>query len=171
MVRVLNMKLGFAAALVAMMILCAQVAAAQQWVEVKSTAHKFAALFPQQPTESARSDNVKQSFFLLDLGTRTFLISVVDLPRAPTPDAAYWTTRVNDYAKGSNTKVKSSQPRKLAGHPGFEAVTFDESGNQYHLIDMFIVGTKLYLLVSVGPKGHETGADASRFRDSFRLLK
>jgi len=36
---------------------------------------------------------------------------------------------------------------------------------------MFIVGTKLYLLVSVGPKGHETGADASRFRDSFRLLK
>jgi predicted Zn-dependent protease len=31
-------------------------------------------------------------------------------------------------------------------------------------------GDRIYMLVTAGPKGHATGGDATRFRDSFRLL-
>jgi len=49
-------------------------------------------------------------------------------------------------------------------------VTEDPKHDRYHLIDVLAAGTRAYLLISVGPKGHEASTDAKRFRDSFNLI-
>jgi predicted Zn-dependent protease len=58
----------------------------------------------------------------------------------------------------------------IAGYPGFEAISDDKKGKLSHLINVVPSGDRIYMLVTAGPKGHATGDDAKRFRDSFRLL-
>jgi len=38
------------------------------------------------------------------------------------------------------------------------------------LADLIADADRVYLIASIGPKGHESSADAKRFRDSFKLL-
>jgi hypothetical protein len=72
--------------------------------------------------------------------------------------------------KGSSSTLRTQQPRTIAGQSGVEAVSDDDQNNMHHLIDIVIANGRVYIVVSAGPKGHETGADAMRFRDSFALI-
>ena len=51
-----------------------------------------------------------------------------------------------------------------------EAVTEDVAHDRYHLVDVLASGTRVYLVASEGPKGHDTSAEAKRFLGSFKLL-
>jgi hypothetical protein len=135
-----------------------------QWVELSSPQYGFAALFPIAPKESEVSAN--QHNFLADLGDRAYIISVLD----NVASSQDWTKLVEAYARGSNSKVRSQNPATVVGHAGVEAITDGDSDNLTSLVDLALVGNRLYQIVSVGPKGHETSADAFRFRDSFRLV-
>jgi predicted Zn-dependent protease len=77
---------------------------------------------------------------------------------------------VNAYAKGSESRLRKRGPATIAGRSGFEAIADDGKSKLSHLIDVVPAGDRIYMLVTAGPKGHATGDDAGRFRDSFRLL-
>jgi hypothetical protein len=137
----------------------------EKWTEFSSPKYGFAALFPKTPAESPVGPN--QRNFLNDLGNTAYFVSVLE-KAAPNQN---WQKLVEAYAKGSGGKVKTQRPATLAGRPGVEAITEDEANNISSLVYMIVVGNRLYQVVSAGPKGHETSADAYRFRDSFRLLR
>lgn len=146
--------------------------AQEQWAEFSSPQYGFAGLFPKTPTEQG-SPNANQRSFLTDLGNIAYIVSVVDLPPAnapANPDAAYFGRLVEAYASGSGSKVRTQRPATLVGHSGVEAITDDTEHNLYWLVNLTLVGNRLYMVISGGPKGHEASPDAYRFRDSFRLL-
>ncbi len=137
----------------------------EKWTELNSPKFGFAALFPKAPAESPVSPT--QRNFLTDLGHTAYLVSVVEKAAAKQD----WQKLVELYAKGSGSKVRTQRPATLAGHPGVEAITDDEANSVSSLVAMTVVGNRLYQIVSAGPKGHETSANAYRFRNSFRLLR
>lgn len=161
-------------------VLACNAYAQDQWVEYRSPEMGFAALFPQAPkiaSERRQSNDKKitytQNSFTVDLGTRAFIIMMFDYPAGTlprNPDEKYWTGRAQDFATGSGTVVRRQNLITLAGRGGVEAVTSNDAQNFYYLLDMTLLGDRLYALVSGGAKGHESSTDAIRFRDSFRLI-
>jgi hypothetical protein len=137
----------------------------EKWTDFNSPKYGFAAQFPKAPAESPVGPN--QRNFLTDLGDTAYLVSVVEKAAAKQD----WQKLVELYAKGSGSKVRTQRPATIVGHAGVEAITDDEANNVSSLVYMTVVGNRLYQIVSAGPKGHETSADANRFRDSFRILR
>jgi hypothetical protein len=137
----------------------------EKWTAFSTSKYGFTALFPRAPAESPVGPN--QRNFLNNLGNTAYFVSVLE--KAATNQN--WQKLVEAYARGSGGKVRTQRPATLAGHPGVEAITDDEANNISSLVHMIVVGNRLYQVVSAGPKGHETSADAYRFRDSFRLLR
>jgi hypothetical protein len=76
---------------------------------------------------------------------------------------------VERFAAGSHAMLREDYLATVAGLPGFEAILDDWSDDLHHLVDLVQVGNRLFMIGSSGPKGHESGVDAIRFRDSFRL--
>ena len=46
-----------------------------------------------------------------------------------------------------------------------------DDGNSAHRVQIMASGDRIYMVIYVGPKGQENSADATRFRNSFKLLK
>ena len=157
----------------------AQSAAAEQpqWTEFRSPERGFAVTFPGAPKSASApvegQNPLLQYDFQVSLGEDTvYSVVVFEYPagKGPSPDNDTYVKLVNAYAKGSESRLRKRGTATIAGYPGFEAISDDKKGKLSHLIDVVPSGDRIYMLVTAGPKGHATGDDATRFRDSFRLL-
>jgi hypothetical protein len=150
-----------------------------QWTEFQSPERGFAISFPGTPKVTSApvegQNPLLQHDFQVSVGEDTvYTVVVFEYPagKAPNPpDTDYYVKLVNAYAKGSESRLRKRGPATVAGRPGFEAIADDGKGKLNHLVDVVPVGDRIYMLVTAGPKGHATGDDAERFRDSFRLLE
>ncbi len=156
-----------------------QTAAAEepQWTEFQSTERGFAVTFPGLPKAASApvegQNPLLQYDFQVSLGEDTvYSVVVFEYPpgKGPDPDNDTYVKLVNAYAKGSESRLRKRGAATIAGYPGFEAIADDKKGKLSHLIDVVPSGDRIYMLVTAGPKGHATGDEAKRFRDSFRLL-
>jgi len=151
----------------------------EQWTEFQSPERGFAVSFPGTPKVTSApvegQNPLLQHDFQVSVGEDTvYTVVVFEYPagKAPNPpDTDYYVKLVNAYAKGSESRLRKRGPATVAGRPGFEAIADDGKGKLNHLVDVVPVGDRIYMLVTAGPKGHATGDDAERFRDSFRLLE
>lgn len=157
----------------------AQSAAAEQpqWTEFRSPERGFAVTFPGTPKSASApvegQNPLLQYDFQASLGEDTvYSVVVFEYPsgKGPNPDNDTYVKLVNAYAKGSESRLRNRGTATIAGYPGFEAISDDKKGKLSHLINVVPSGDRIYMLVTAGPKGHATGDDAKRFRDSFRLL-
>jgi hypothetical protein len=152
----------------------ASVGAQDQWREFRSDSDGFSILLPETPTISARrigTSQATQTMFLIERGRNAYLVSVIQLAKGTGPkkrDSAYFQGLLKNYAEGSKTTTRSSRMTTLAGQPTMEAIT--DAAEAAHLVDLTAVGDRVFMLVYVGPKGEETGPNALRFRDSFKLV-
>ncbi|MGE5538276.1 MAG: hypothetical protein ACM30I_06645 [Gemmatimonas sp.] len=151
--------------------------AADAWSELWVPEPGFVVEFPAQPTFATRpvpwNSEGRQQYWALERGGRMFVVSVVEMPPTttpPVPTIDYYGRVIERYAAGSHAMLREDYPATVAGLPGFEALLDDWNDNVHHLLDVVQVGNRLYMIGSAGPKGHEAGPDAIRFRDSFRLL-
>ncbi|MET0381556.1 MAG: hypothetical protein ABWZ94_06625 [Methyloceanibacter sp.] len=147
------------------------------WVEFQSPERGFAVTFPGTPKFASApvegQNPLLQYDFQVSLGEETvYSVVVFEYPqgKGPSPDNDTYVKLVNAYAKGSETRLRKRGAATIAGYSGFEAISDDRKGKLSHLIDVVPSGDRIYVLVTAGPKGHATGDDATRFRDSFRLL-
>ena len=148
-----------------------------QWTEFQSTERGFAISFPGTPkttTAPVEGQNpLLQYDFQVSLGEDTvYSVVVFEYPagKGPSADTEAYLKLVNAYAKGSESRLRKRGPATVAGRSGFEAIADDGKSKLSHLIDVVPAGDRIYMLATAGPKGHATGDDAQRFRDSFRLL-
>ena len=153
-------------------------AADLQWSPFRSPEHGFAVDFPGVPTPTTSGtpgkDKMVQYEFQTAIGTaNAYEVAVLEFGAGYGPPAAtaeIYGKLVEGYANGSNSTVRTQYPRTIAGQPGIEAISDDDKNNMHHLIDLVIANGRVYIVVSAGPKGHETSPDAFRFRDSFSLI-
>lgn len=148
-----------------------------QWTEFQSSERGFAVSFPGTPkttSEPVEGQNpLLQYDFQVNVGEDTvYSVVVFEYPagKGPSPDTDTYVKLVNAYAKGSDSRLRKRGPATVAGRPGFEALSDDSKSKLSHLIDVVPAGDRIYMLVTAGPRGHSTGGDAERFRDSFRVL-
>lgn len=153
-------------------------AADLKWTPFSSPEHGFSAVFPQEPTLTTtgtpgKDTLVQYEFQVAPSDDYAYEVAVLEFGAgyaAPKPGADIYGKLVEGYAKGSGSTVRTQQAKTIVGLPGMEAVTDDDAHNMHHLVDFVIANGRTYIIVSAGPKGHETSADAIRFRDSFALL-
>jgi hypothetical protein len=149
-----------------------------QWTEFKSPERGFVVSFPGTPKATSApvegQNPLLQYDFQVSIGEDTvYSVVVFEYPagKGPAPDNDAYVKLVNAYAKGSESRVRKRGPADIAGRSGFEAIADDSKGKLSHLIDVIPAGDRIYMLVTAGGKGHATGDDAERFRDSFHLLE
>jgi hypothetical protein len=148
-----------------------------QWTEFQSAERGFAVTFPGTPKFASGpvegQNPLLQYDFQVSLGEDTvYSVVVFEYPqgKGPRSDNDTYVKLVNAYAKGSETRLRKRGAATIAGYSGFEAISDDRKGKLSHLIDVVPSGDRIYMLVTAGPKAHATSDDATRFRDSFRLL-
>lgn len=149
------------------------------WQLVRSSADNFAAMFPGRPNFSRKRVNgtrAVQDTWAFNIGDReTYQLAVISYPPGTlpaVPTVAYYTRLCNAYAHGSKTRLRSQYATTISGHPAAEAIFDDATGaNLHHLFDAVVVGSRLYIIVSAGPRGHEASSAALRFRNSFQLIR
>jgi len=148
-----------------------------QWTEFKSPERGFAVSFPGAPKTTSTpvegQNPLLQYDFQVNSGEDTvYSVVVFEYPegKGPKPDNDALVKLANAYAKGSESRLRKRGPATIAGRAGFEAIADDSKGKLSHLIDVVPDGDRIYMLVTAGDRGHATGDDAERFRDSFRLL-
>jgi hypothetical protein len=162
-------------ALTVLLLVAALPAAAQQWVPLRDTTNGFSARFPGTPRADSKPVEGKFPLTLYQYqladGSGVYDISVVAFAGGhnPNPGPAFLAVMIANYARGSGATIRTQYAVTLAGRPGMEAIADDVAHNRFHLIDVLVQGTRAYLIVSEGPRGHETGPEAVQFRNSFRL--
>jgi len=148
-----------------------------QWTEFQAPERGFAVSFPGSPktmTTPVEGQNpLLQCAFEVNAGEDTvYSVVVFEYPagKGPKPNNDTYVRLMNAYAKGSESRLRKRGKATIAGYQGFEGIADDRKGKQSHLIDIVPSSDRLYMLVTAGPRGHATGEDAERFRESFRLL-
>jgi hypothetical protein len=169
---------GWAVALPVWFAAASVSAADLQWSPFRSPEHGFAADFPGSPTLTTSGapdkDKMVQYEFQTAISTGyAYEIAVLEFGAgyaAPAANAEIYDKLAQGYANGSNSTLRTQHPRTIAGYPGIEAVSDDDKNDMHHLIDLVIANNRVYIVVSAGPKGHETSPEANRFRDSFAVI-
>ena len=165
-------RLAFALLVLVLQFLPAS--AQDQWREFRSDADGFVVSFPQDPTVTSqriKDSKATQSMFLIEKGELSYLVSVVHMEKGTgpkKPDAKYFQNLMKNYADGSKTTLRTTKPGPVAGKPGIDGIT--DTGNSVHRVQILVSGDRVYMVIYVGPKGQENGADATRFRNSFKLI-
>ncbi|MEA2876412.1 MAG: hypothetical protein QOF14_1608 [Hyphomicrobiales bacterium] len=160
------------------MLILAQIvpaSAQDQWREFRAQADGFAVSFPQDPTVTSRrikDSKATQSMFLIEKGELAYLVSVVHMEKGTgpkKPDDKYFQNLMKNYTEGSGTTLRASKAATIAGKPGIDGIS--DAGNSAHQVQIMATGDRVYMVIYVGPKGQENSADATRFRNSFKLIK
>ena len=165
----------FAFALVVLALQAVPASAQDQWREFRADADGFVVSLPQEPTVTSRrikDSKATQSMFLIEKGGQTYLVSVVHMEKGTgpkNPDQKYFQNLMKNYTEGSGTKLRTSKSATIAGKPGIDGIS--DAGNSAHQVQVMAAGDRVYMVIYVGPKGQENGADATRFRNSFKLIK
>jgi hypothetical protein len=141
-------------------------AAQERWVEFSSPRYGFAVLFPKTPTESLDATTYK---FLAAAANSAYIVSITDLSAALNADDELFSALVQAYSAAGQLTVRTQRRLTFANTASVELIADHKDKDIHHLAYIFPVGKRLYQVISAGPKGHETSADAYRFRDSFRL--
>jgi hypothetical protein len=150
--------------------------AADEWQEFRSTEGAFIVLFPGAPkitNEEPDKNGAKSHDFLVDHGDTAYLVGYTDYPHntfAGKPVAKVLDQERDNLVHGTAMKVALDKPISNAGREGREVVIVDTNGFTQR-VSMYLVGDRLYEVISGGPKGHETSTQARRFHDSFQFLK
>ena len=166
-------RLAFAFALFALQLVSA--AAQDPWREFRAEADGFTVSLPQEPTVTSRrigESKATQSMFLIEKPGYTYLVSVVHMEKGTgpkNPDQKYFQNLMKNYTEGSGTTLRTSKAATIAGKPGIDGIS--DAGNSAHQVQVMATGDRVHMVIYVGPKGQENSADATRFRNSFRLLK
>jgi hypothetical protein len=148
--------------------------AQDQWQEFRSEAGGFSIMLPRTPTITSRQigkTKATQTMFLIETGAFAYLVSYVQMEKGTgpkNPDQAYFQNLMKNYTDGAKTTLRTSKPATIAGKPGIDGIS--DAGNSAHQVQILATGDRVYMVIYVGPKGQENSADATRFRDSFRLL-
>lgn len=172
------------AALSAFLLLGALVSASAEekpsdslWTDYRSLERGFSVSLPGTPKTSSApvegQNPLLRYDFQVSVGSDVvYSVVVFEYPsgKGPKPDSDTYLKLVNAYAKGSESRLRKRGSATVAGYPGFEAIADDSKNKLSHLIDIVPSGDRIYMLVTAGPRGHATGDDAARFRDSFRIL-
>jgi hypothetical protein len=165
----------FAFALLMLALQLVPVSAQDSWREFRADADGFVVSLPQEPTVTSRrikDTKATQSMFLIEKGDLAYLVSVVHMEKGTgpkNPDQKYFQNLMKNYAEGSSTTVRTSKPATIAGKPGIDGIS--DAGNSAHQVQIMASGDRVYMVIYVGPKGQENSSDATRFRNSFKLLK
>jgi len=165
----------FAFALLMLALQLAPASAQDQWREFRADADGFVVSLPQEPTVTSRrikDTKATQSMFLIEKGDLAYLVSVVHMEKGTgpkNPDQKYFQNLMKNYTEGSNTTLRTSKPATIAGKPGIDVIS--DAGNSAHQVQIMASGDRVYMVIYVGPKGQENSSDATRFRNSFKLLK
>ena len=165
----------FAFAVVAFALQIAPAAAQDQWREFRADADGFVVSFPQEPTVTSRrikDTKATQSMFLIEKGDQAYLVSVIHMEKGngpKNPNNKYFQGLMKNYTEGSGTTLRTSKSATIAGKPGIDGISDEE--NSAHQVQILASGDRVYMVIYVGPKGQESSADATRFRNSFRLIK
>src|SRR5258708_3158330 len=167
-----------ATAALLMAVLSVNVIANDEWTEVKRPELGFVTMFPQAPKVSEQtmkegSGAYTQHMFSLDQGGRGYLIAVFEYQPGVVPskpDDTYFSKLLNAYLDGSHSRLREKHPKTIAGHLGVEAIADDVQETASHLLDLIAVGARLYLLVFIAPKGHQTYTSALPFPTPSPLL-
>jgi hypothetical protein len=152
---------------------------APHWPAFRSPERGFEIAFPATPTATSRAvagqnPLIRYNFEAYEGDDTIYLLVVLEYPagKAPNPiGESIYVKMVTAYAKESESRVRKRGPKTIAGRNGFEAITDDGKGKVNHLVNIVPAGDRIYMLVSAGPRGHATSADAERFRDSFRVTE
>jgi hypothetical protein len=169
---------GWSAAVLMWVAAAPAPAADLRWSPFRSPEHGFQADFSAVPTLTTSGtpgkDKMVQYEFQTAIGTDyAYEVAVLEFGTgyaAPPATADIYNKLVAGYASGSNSILRTQHPRTIAGQPGIEAISDDDKNNMHHLIDIVIANGRVYIVVSAGPKGHETGPEATHFRDSFAFI-
>ncbi len=161
---------------IAVLLLAFAAVAAQphnEWQVLRSEADGFSVELPSPPKISTAplENGGTQKNFVIEAAQVTYLVSVIQLAKGSVPakpGEAYFDVLLKAYVDGSKTTLRSSRMITLAGQAGKEGIADAESA--VHLVDITVLGDRIYLVVFAGPKGQENGARATRMRDSFKLL-
>ena len=165
----------FAFALLMLALQLAPASAQDQWREFRADADGFVVSLPQEPTVTSRrikDTKATQSMFLIEKGDLAYLVSVVHMEKGTgpkNPDLKYFQNLMKNYTEGSSTTLRTSKSATIAGKPGIDGIS--DAGNSAHQVQIMASGDRVYMVIYVGPKGQENSADATRFRNSFKLLK
>ena len=164
----------FAFALLMLALQLVPVSAQDQWRDFRADADGFVVSLPQEPTVTSRrikDTKATQSMFLIEKGELAYLVSVVHMEKGTgpkNPDLKYFQNLMKNYTEGSKTTLRTSKSATIAGKPGIDGIS--DAGNSAHQVQIFASGDRVYMVIYVGPKGQENSADATRFRNSFKLL-
>ena len=165
----------FAFALLMLALQLAPASAQDQWREFRADADGFVVSLPQEPTVTSRrikDTKATQSMFLIEKGDLAYLVSVVHMEKGTgpkKPDDKYFRNLMKNYTEGAKTTLRTSKPATIAGKPGIDGIS--DAGNSAHQTQIMASGDRVYMVIYVGPKGQENSPDATRFRNSFKLLK
>jgi hypothetical protein len=165
-------RFTFAIALLALQLVPAS--AQDQWREFRADADGFAIQFPQDPTVTSRrikDSKATQSMFLIEKGELAYLVSVVHMEKGTgpkKPDYKYFQNLMKNYTEGAKTVLRTSKSATIAGKPGIDGIS--DAGDSAHQTQIMASGDHVYMVIYVGPRGQENSADATRFRNSFKLI-
>ena len=159
--------------LFAVSIAAAQEHSESNWRAFRSDADGFSIEMPGTPKTESRDlgEGQTQKFFTLEIGSETYLASVIQLNpgRVPAnPDQAYFDVLMKAYTDGSKTTLRSSRIFNWAGRNAMEGIADAEGA--VHLIDITTAGDRIFLVVYAGAKGQEATVKGTHMRDSFKLL-
>ena len=166
-------RLAFALVVIAVQFVPAS--AQDQWREFRADADGFVVSFPQDPTVTSRrikDSKATQSMFLIEKGDLAYLVSVVHMEKGTgpkNPDRKYFQTLMKNYTDGSKTTLRTSKAATIAGKPGIDGIS--DAGDSAHQVQIMASGDRIYMVIFVSPKGQENSPEATRYRQSFKLLK
>jgi hypothetical protein len=164
----------FALVLLTLVLHFVPASAQDQWREFRADADGFSVQFPQDPTVTSRrikESKATQSMFLIEKGELAYLVSVIHMEKGTgpkKPDNKYFENLMKNYTEGAKTTLRTSKPATIAGKPGIDGIS--DAGNSAHQVQIMASGDNVYMVIYVGPKGQEDSADATRFRNSFKLI-
>jgi hypothetical protein len=163
-------RLGMAALLTAVLV---SGVAAQAPMEFKSVAGKFSVKLPGTPEETKQtSQGVDIFMYTLKKDPLFYIVGYGDYPQATIdqrgPEAMLDADR-DSFVKAVKGKILSEKKVKLDGNPGRDIMIEGASAN-FQLRE-YLVGRRLYQIVSGGAKEAINSPANKSFHESFKLVK
>jgi hypothetical protein len=147
--------------------------AADTWSEFKSSEGGFAVMMPGQPKleqQQIEGATAPNNIYGVQQGDRSFVVSyheyAPDVIKRTTADRLLAGAEQNT-AEAIKGTVRADRNMVVGGHQAREVVI--DKGAQTMKARYLLAGSRLYQVVFLGAKGAESGPDATKFLDSFRL--
>lgn len=147
-----------------------------EWEEYRSITGRFVAEVPGTPQVTEEEDKKDGSVyhrFVVSGGGRDFIVMYTDYSEAVVdrvgPDGIMEAER-DSFAKGVNGDVSEEKRVSCGEHPGRRFLVTNDKG-QWFSLRICLARPRMYILVAVSPKGPLPEETASRFLNSFSILR